>query len=62
MLHADKTPDDSKDRSYLWKRLLALGFVLVAVVWGSLQFGDSLTLGSLAGRESQLRQFQVVHP
>ena len=40
--------------------LLAV-FVGLAIV-GYVQFGDSLSLGSLAKKETQLRQFQAEHP
>ena len=44
------------------RKLILLAVVAALVVIGLTQFGDLLTLQSLAQRESQLRQFQVDNP
>lgn len=62
MSHSSGKPRDSNGSTNLWKRLLVLAVVLVAVVAGYVQFGDWLTLESLASSESQLRRFQADHP
>ena len=62
MSHSNGKPRDSKGSMDLWKKLLILAVVLAAVVVAYVQFGDSLTLESLAARERQLRQFQADHP
>jgi uncharacterized membrane protein YdjX (TVP38/TMEM64 family) len=53
---------DLKDRGAGWKKLIVLATVIVAAVAIYVQFGDVLTLESLAARESQLREFQQEHP
>ena len=45
-----------------WKKLIVLLAVVGAVIVAYTQFGDTLTLSSLAQRESQLRGFQHQHP
>jgi uncharacterized membrane protein YdjX (TVP38/TMEM64 family) len=62
MSHSNGKPRDARGSMDLWKKLLVLAVVLAAVVVAYVQFGDSLTLESLAARESQLRQFQADHP
>ena len=45
-----------------WKKLLLLIVVAGLAIVGYLQFGDALSLESLAKQESQLRDFQQQHP
>lgn len=45
-----------------WTKLIVLGGVLAVAAWLFFQFGDSLTLESLAGRESELRAYRIDHP
>lgn len=45
-----------------WKKLLLLIVVAGLATVGYLQFGDALSLESLAKQESQLRDFQQQHP
>lgn len=45
-----------------WKKLALFAVVIAAGVFVYTQFGDSLSLSSLAERESQLREFQQEHP
>jgi len=45
-----------------WVKLGVLAGVLVAIAVGYAQFGDSLSLDSLAGREAELRQYQEQYP
>ena len=45
-----------------WKKLIVLSAVVGAVIVAYTQFGDTLTLNSLAQRDSQLRGFQEQHP
>lgn len=59
----DNPAADSPASSNLPLRKLAvLGLVLVAAVLGYTQFGDSLTLDSLASKETELRDYRVDHP
>jgi uncharacterized membrane protein YdjX (TVP38/TMEM64 family) len=44
------------------RKLIVLAVVLLAAVVGYWQSGDALSLESLAGRESQLRDYQREHP
>ena len=46
----------------LWKKLTVLAIVVGVVALAYTQFGDALTLKSLAQQESQLREFQQLHP
>lgn len=46
----------------LWKKLALLAVVGVVVLLAYTQFGDTLTLASLARQESELRAFQQEHP
>ncbi len=62
MAHSNGKLSDSNGSTDMWKKMLVLAVVLVTVVVAYMQFGDSLTLESLAARESQLRQFQADHP
>ncbi len=62
MLPASGEPSGAVGRADLYKRLFVLAVVLVAAVVGYVQFGDRLTLQSLAASESQLRHFQADHP
>lgn len=55
-------PANVKSKSNSWSKLFVL---VLLVVGGSLaywQFGDSLSLESLAAREVQLREYQVANP
>lgn len=51
-------PSNSKP----WLKLTILLAVVIAIIAGYTQLGDSLTLQSLAAKESQLRQFQSDYP
>ena len=62
MSHTNIKPRDSNGGTALWKKLLVLAVVLTVAVVAYVQFGDVLTLESLAASESQLRQFQTDHP
>ena len=62
MSYSNIKPRDPKGSMYLWKKLLVLAVVLATVIVAYVQFGDLLTLESLAARESQLRQFQADNP
>lgn len=44
-----------------WKKIVVLVLLVAAVVAGYTQFGDSLTLASLADKEGQLRDYQADH-
>jgi uncharacterized membrane protein YdjX (TVP38/TMEM64 family) len=59
--NSTETPAPAVDRA-IWKRLLVLA-VLVAMA-GTLfvAFGDELSFGKLAQRETALRQYQETHP
>lgn len=52
----------SQSKSGLWKKLTVLAIVVGVVALAYTQFGDALTLDSLAKQESQLREFQQLHP
>ncbi len=60
------TPDTAKpqtqDRFRLAKKGAVFAFVAVVIVVAYTQFGDALTLQSLARRESRLRAFQQEYP
>jgi len=60
------TPDAAnpqpQDRIRWAKKVAVLAFVAVVIVVAYAQFGDVLTLQSLAKQESQLRAFQQEHP
>ena len=45
-----------------WVKFLIFGVILAAAVVAYMQFGDQLSLQSLAERETQLRDFQKEHP
>ena len=53
---------DTQSKSPVWRRLI--GLVAIVVSGGVLywQFGDSLSIQSLAERESELREYQQAHP
>ncbi|MEO2014219.1 MAG: TVP38/TMEM64 family protein [Fuerstiella sp.] len=49
-----------KSKPYL--KLFVLATVATAVVYGYTQYGDTLTLDTLAQRETELREYQQLHP
>lgn len=55
----DAAPSRSSGK---WVKLGLLAAVLVTIAVGYAQFGDSLSLGSLATREAELRQYQEDYP
>lgn len=57
-----ETAVSNGNKSNLWKKLTILCVVVVLGVVGYSQFGDLLSLESLAQQETQLRQFQSQHP
>ena len=58
----NKNDSKSLKKGSLWKKLIVLAVVAGVVVVGYTQFGDALTLDSLAKQEIQLRAFQQGHP
>ena len=55
----ESTPNS---RGGIWKKIALLATVLIAVVIGYTQYGDALSLETLAEREAELRQYQQNHP
>ncbi len=55
------TPVESPKKS-LVPRIIVFVLFLVALAFGLWMFGDSLSLGSLASREAELRQYQANYP
>ena len=49
-------------KGFPWKKVILLIIVAGLAIVGYRQFGDSLSLESLASHESQLREFQQQHP
>jgi len=61
MPHLHEKSGDTRGRVYAWKKLLVLAAVICVAVVVYVWFGDALTLGSLAERETQLRRYQAEH-
>ena len=55
-------PKSATSRGRLWKKLAVVGVVVAAIIIGYTQFGESLTLESLAKQENRLHEFQQDHP
>ena len=55
-------PPQNHSLNALWKKLLVVVIVVIAVSVGYSQFGDTLTLQNLAAQEAQLRAWQLDHP
>lgn len=64
MTEPDHKPLDAvgSRSSGTWVKLGLLATVLVTIAVGYMQFGDSLSLDSLATREAELRQYQESYP